>query len=166
MNLKKSILAAFSLHMLAWLAVLVVFAGIVFLALGCYWLLTFALSPGAAALIVGAGLLILVAVIILAGVLTVSRARRKRLAEKHDARQRHQSDQRFEDKFSAAIGEQATEWTKEHTGTAVIGALSIGILLAASPTTRRLVCDAARPLITRQAARFMRGMTGDSDSRD
>lgn len=158
MSLKSKIAAAVSLHMIAWLAMLIALAGIVFLALGVFWLIAPPLGPGVAALIVGGGLLGLILVCTLVGVIIGRlRARSKRLAP-------HRStDNRIEEQLRPVIGDRATEWAKANSGIAVVGALSAGVIIAASPSMRRLVYDAARPIIARKALQAMQGFVDPPD---
>jgi hypothetical protein len=151
LKLKKILAGLVSLHLLARLAVLVAFAGIAFIALGCYWLLAAALYPWAAALVVGGGLILLLLIVILVGVLAASGGRRKRPPESPA-----DAERRIEEKLRPEIGEQATQWTKRHTGLAMIGALAAGIVVATSPDTRRTIYAAARPLVAQKVLRIMR----------
>ncbi|MES1936540.1 hypothetical protein [Salinisphaera hydrothermalis] len=156
--MKSKIAAAVSLHMMAWLAMLIALAGIVFLALGVFWLIAPPLGAGVAALIVGGGLLGLILVCTLVAVIVGRlRARSKRLAP-------HRStDNRIEEQLRPVIGDRATEWAKANSGIAVVGALSAGVIIAASPSMRRLVYDAARPIIARKALQAMQGLTEPRD---
>ncbi|WP_037337453.1 hypothetical protein [Salinisphaera hydrothermalis] len=158
MSVKSKIAAAVSLHMMAWLAMLIALAGIVFLALGVFWLIAPPLGAGVAALIVGGGLLGLILVCTLVAVIVGRlRARSKRLAP-------HRStDNRIEEQLRPVIGDRATEWAKANSGIAVVGALSAGVIIAASPSMRRLVYDAARPIIARKALQAMQGLTEPRD---
>ncbi|KEZ77384.1 hypothetical protein C41B8_10158 [Salinisphaera hydrothermalis C41B8] len=144
--------------MMAWLAMLIALAGIVFLALGVFWLIAPPLGAGVAALIVGGGLLGLILVCTLVAVIVGRlRARSKRLAP-------HRStDNRIEEQLRPVIGDRATEWAKANSGIAVVGALSAGVIIAASPSMRRLVYDAARPIIARKALQAMQGLTEPRD---
>ncbi|MGB7755680.1 MAG: hypothetical protein WBL23_06420 [Salinisphaera sp.] len=155
MSVKSKVAAAVSLHMMAWLAMLIALAGIVFLALGVFWLIAPPLGPGIAALIVGGGLLGLILVMTLFGLLIAkTRGKAKRVVA-------HRSpDNRIEEQLRPVIGDRATEWAKANTGITVVGALSAGVLLAASPSMRRLIYDAARPLIARKALQVMQGLGG------
>lgn len=158
MNLKKIILAVTSLHMLAWLAMLVTLAGIIFLAVGVFGLLATVLPLWASALIIGGALLILVLLAILASVLLASRKRRKPPA----AVPPRSTDQRIEDELSSIAGERATQWTKDNTGMAIAGALAAGVFLAANPRLRHTVYDAVRPLIRRKVQEAVRRASEDS----
>ncbi|WP_353224888.1 hypothetical protein [Salinisphaera hydrothermalis] len=156
--MKSKIATAVSLHMMAWLAMLIALAGIVFLALGVFWLIAPPLGAGVAALIVGGGLLGLILVCTLVAVIVGRlRARSKRLAP-------HRStDNRIEEQLRPVIGDRATEWAKANSGIAVVGALSAGVIIAASPSMRRLVYDAARPIIARKALQAMQGFVDPPD---
>ncbi|MES1955322.1 hypothetical protein SAHY_12114 [Salinisphaera hydrothermalis EPR70] len=158
MSVKSKIATAVSLHMMAWLAMLIALAGIVFLALGVFWLIAPPLGAGVAALIVGGGLLGLILVCTLVAVIVGRlRARSKRLAP-------HRStDNRIEEQLRPVIGDRATEWAKANSGIAVVGALSAGVIIAASPSMRRLVYDAARPIIARKALQAMQGFVDPPD---
>ncbi|HET7315095.1 hypothetical protein [Salinisphaera sp.] len=151
--MKNKIAAAVSLHLIAWLAILVVLTGIVFLALGVFWLIAAPLGAGFSALIVGGGLLGLTLILGLVG-LIIAKARSK---AKKGASHRS-TDNQIEEQLRPFIGDRATEWAKANTGIAVVGALSAGVLVAASPSMRRLIYDAARPLVARKALQAMQGL--------
>ncbi|AWN14350.1 hypothetical protein [Salinisphaera sp. LB1] len=153
MSLKRKIAAAVSLHMLAWLAMLIALAGIVFLALGVFWLIAPPLGPGIAALVVGGGLLGLILVITLFGLL-IARARRRTKA----AAVQRSPDSRIEEELRPVIGDRATAWAKANPGITMVGALSAGVVLAASPGMRRVIYDAARPVITRKVMQVMQDL--------
>lgn len=146
MNVRSKIAAAVSLHMMAWLAMLIALAGIVFLALGVFWLIAAPLGAGIAALIVGGGLLGLILVAAVTGLIVVKTRDKARRSEA----ERNAPDERVEEQLRSMIGDRATEWTKANTGMAVVGALSAGVLVGASPGLRRLIYDAARPFLSRQ----------------
>lgn len=156
MSVKSKIAAAMSLHMIAWLAMLIALAGIVFLALGVFWLIAPPLGAGVAALVVGGGLLGLILVLTLCAVI-ISRLR-ARSRSKQVAGHRG-TDNRIEEQLRPVIGDRATEWAKANSGIAVVGALSAGVIIAASPSMRRLVYDAARPLIARKVLQVMQGLS-------
>lgn len=146
MNIKSKIAAAVSLHMMAWLAMLIALTGIVFLALGVFWLIAAPLGAGVAALIVGGALLGLVLLVALIGLIIIKArdgSRRRAAAERSP-------DGRIEEQLRSVIGGRATEWARAHTGMAVVGALSAGVLAGASPSLRRLLYEVARPLVSRQ----------------
>lgn len=145
--LKKAVLGLVSLHMLAWLVMLVAFAGIVFLAAGVYGLLATTLVPWAAALIVGAILLLLVTIIVL--LVAIMALRKPKKPRKKDQTQAGH-EPRLEEELEAALGKQTTQWARDNTGLAMLGAAAVGLLLATNRESRKVVCDAARPVATRK----------------
>lgn len=147
--LKKAILGLEALHMLAWLAMLVAFAGIGFLAFGIYGLIATSLPAWAAAMIVGGGLLVMVALVIAIAVFKATRSNRK-------SKRESDSNQKIEDELATILGEQATRWTRKNTNMALLGALAAGALLASSPGSRKTLYIAARPLLTRKLRDIIR----------
>ena len=81
----------------------------------------------------------------------VQRTTHKSGSSGKDSRELSRQDERIEDNLRPLVGDRAAQWTREHTGTVVVGALAAGILLAASPNARRLVTRAAGPVLTRKA---------------
>jgi len=84
-------------------------------------------------------------------VMVVQRTTHKSGSSGKDSRDLSRQDERIEDNLRPLVGDRAAQWTREHTGTVVVGALAAGILLAASPNARRLVTRAAGPVLTRKA---------------
>lgn len=154
MNIKSKIAAAISLHMFAWLAMFIVLVGVIFLTAGVYWLLEPHFGQGVAAIIVGGGLLGIMLVTSLVMLLANRAGSRARQAAHHS------TDNRIEHQLRPIIGERATDWAKANSGIAIVGALSAGVLIAASPNMRRLVVEAARPLIARKALQVMQDLSG------
>ena len=57
------------------------------------------------------------------------------------------------------LGNQATDWAKRNSGLAIAGALTAGVVIAASPRTRALIAGAAGPIFTRKAMQMFERMT-------
>lgn len=151
MSIKRAVTAAVSLHMLAWLAMLLVFAGLMFLAFGSYWLIAVPLGAGAAALIVGGGLLTLMAL----GLLCALIASRMRADKPRSRDTERATDREIEERLKPIIGERATSWTKNNTGLAIVGALAAGVIMASSPALRQGFYDATKPIIARKLLRIL-----------
>jgi len=145
MSIKAKIVGAFGLNVLMWLAMWIVFAGLMFCAAGAYMALASRLDPVQAALLVGGGLIAIVALIALIALLA---ARPGKPSEAKNLR--NNPDNVLEHQLRPLVGDKATDWAKQNTGVALVGALSAGVLLAASPGMRRLLTRAALPMITRK----------------
>ncbi|MDA3942794.1 MAG: hypothetical protein PF694_04555 [Bacteroidetes bacterium] len=150
MSIKAKIAAAATAHMMLWLLMFILLAGILFCAWGCYLLIAAtALGPGVAALIVGGaliGLIVLVALIALA-----SQKSNKRVAASRTTQPNKTPDNMIEHQLRPVLGDRATDWAKQNTGVAVAGALTAGVVLAASPRLRALLVGAVGPLASRKA---------------
>jgi len=145
MSIKAKIVGAFGLNVLMWLAMWIVFAGLMFCAAGAYMALAARVDPVQAALLVGGGLIAIVALIALVALLA---ARSGKPSEAKSLR--NNPDNVLEHQLRPLVGDKATDWAKQNTGVALVGALSAGVLLAASPGMRRLLTRAALPMITRK----------------
>jgi hypothetical protein len=147
MNIRGPLSSLFSLNALVWLAMLTGFAALLCLAAAAWFAMTPLLGAPLASLFTGLGLLVM------AGLLMVVVQRTAHPSESgdKDSRQLSRQEERIEDNLQPLVGERAAQWTREHTGTVIVGALAAGILLAASPGTRRLVTRAAGPVLTRKA---------------
>ncbi|MBM7334896.1 MAG: hypothetical protein ABGX87_07325 [Alcanivorax sp.] len=158
MNLRRPLSSLFSLNALVWLAMLTGLATLLcFAAAG--WL---ALAPhvGAPLASLYTGLGLLVVTVLLA--LLVRRA----VASKPEAPSRHQTpaaEARLEDSLRPLIGDSAVRWTRDNSSLVAIGALAAGVLIAASPGTRRFLTRAAGPVVTRKALEAYRGYSNDQD---
>ena len=100
-----------------------------------------------ASLFTGLGLLVTAVLL----VVVVQRTTHKTGSNGKDSRELSRQDERIEDSLRPLVGDRAAQWTREHTGTVMVGALAAGILLAASPGARRLVTRAAGPMLTSKA---------------
>lgn len=147
MNIRASLSSLFSLNALVWLAMLTGLAAILCLAGGAWFAMAPALGAPLASLFTGLGLLVM-ALLLLTAVHRATHPPRQ-TAPAHDDAGRGEA--RIEDNLRPLIGERATQWTREHTGAVVVGALATGILLAASPGARKLLTRTAGPMLTRKA---------------
>lgn len=150
--------------MLAWLAMLVVLTGIIFLAIGGYDLLAPPLGAGAAGLIVGA---VLICAVVLAGLVGWANAAlksrpapRPRSAPAGRAPTAGTEDG-LEARLAPLVGRRASAWTREHTGLAILGALSAGVAVSTSPALRRILYDAGRPIVTRKVYQYLERLIDD-----
>lgn len=157
MGIKGKAIAAYAGHLLAWLGVLLLLAGLVFCAWGIYLLLgDTTLGPAYAALVVGGGL---IGIIVLLGLVVVLSQRTRTPSTAQQLRQ--SPDTLLEHQIRPMLGNRATDWTKQNTGIAVVGALSAGVLIAASPGLRKLIYSSARPVVARKAFQALQGFSDD-----
>jgi len=158
LNIKGKIAAAYTGHLLAWLMVLVLLAGLLFCAWGVYLLLAAtAVGPAGAALIVGGGLMGLV---LLVGLIVFLSTRSSTPSKAQQLRQN--PDNMLEQQIRPILGDKATNWAKQNTGITLVGALSAGVLIAANPRLRKLMYDTARPLVARKAFQALQSFS-DND---
>lgn len=147
-------LAAYGLHMLAWLAMLIALAGVIFCAAGVYLAVAPALGAMPAAFVTGGSLLALLAAGLLVTMLAQSVAKHRQVKET-----RRNTDSILEQQIRPVIGDRATQWTKDNPGLAMVGALSAGVILAASPRLRSTLLNTAGPLLTRKTIRAVEKFT-------
>ncbi|MBF5052045.1 MAG: hypothetical protein VX935_07640 [Pseudomonadota bacterium] len=147
MNIRGPLSSLFSLNALVWLAMLTGFAALLCLAAAAWFAMAPPLGAPLASLFTGLGLLVMAVLL----VMVVQRTTHKSGSSGKDSRELSRQDERIEDNLRPLVGDRAAQWTREHTGTVVVGALAAGILLAASPNARRLVTRAAGPVLTRKA---------------
>lgn len=147
MNIRGPLSSLFSLNALVWLAMLTGFAALLCLAAAAWFAMAPPLGAPLASLFTGLGLLIMAILL----VVVVQRTAHKPQSGGKDSRHVSRQEERLEDNLRPLVGDRAVQWTREHTGTVVVGALAAGILLAASPGARRLVTRAAGPVLTRKA---------------
>ena len=147
MNIRGPLSSLFSLNALVWLAMLTGFAALLCLAAAAWFAMAPPLGAPLASLFTGLGLLVMAVLL----VVVVQRTTHKSGSSGKDSRELSRQDERIEDNLRPLVGDRAAQWTREHTGTVVVGALAAGILLAASPNARRLVTRAAGPVLTRNA---------------
>jgi membrane protein implicated in regulation of membrane protease activity len=147
MNIRGPLSSLFSLNALVWLAMLTGFAALLCLAAAAWFAMAPPLGAPLASLFTGLGLLVMAVLL----VMVVQRTTHKSGSSGKDSRDLSRQDERIEDNLRPLVGDRAAQWTREHTGTVVVGALAAGILLAASPGARRLVTRAAGPVLTSKA---------------
>ena len=147
MNIRGPLSSLFSLNALVWLAMLTGFAALLCLAAAAWFAMAPPLGAPLASLFTGLGLLVMAVLL----VVVVQRTTHKSGSSGKDSRELSRQDERIEDNLRPLVGDRAAQWTREHTGTVVVGALAAGILLAASPGARRLVTRAAGPMLTSKA---------------
>ncbi|MFP1683850.1 hypothetical protein ACLD0W_15160 [Alloalcanivorax sp. C16-1] len=159
MNLRRPLSSLFSLNALVWLAMLTGLATLLcFAAAG--WL---ALAPhvGAPLASLYTGLGLLVVTVLLA--LLVRRAVASKPETPSDHPHTPAAEARLEDSLRPLIGDSALRWTRDNSSLVAIGALAAGVLIAASPGTRRFLTRAAGPVVTRKALEAYRGYSNDQD---
>lgn len=144
-----------SLNMLMWLTMLTFFASVLSLAAAIYLAIAAVLGPALAALF--AGLALLGVFIVLAVVIRMA----LRPAPKSTEKEREpRIDNAVEHNLRPIIGNRATDWTRDHTGAAIVGALAAGVILTASPKLRHFMVRAAGPILTRKAISAVQDFSG------
>ena len=161
MGIKEKLIKVMSLNVVLWLLMLLVFSGLLLCAGGIYLLLAAQMTQVQALLITGGGLIAIVACLLLFVALSSSSTAKKTKANENKPVE-HNSDNVLEHQLRPLLGNQATDWAKRNSGLAIVGALSAGVILAASPRTRAALMGAAGPLITRKAVKFIDQLTDDS----
>tara|TARA_R110001606_G_scaffold238009_2_gene386057 strand:- start:32718 stop:33179 length:462 start_codon:yes stop_codon:yes gene_type:complete len=143
MNLRGKLSSLFSLHALVWLTMLTGLAALLCIASAAWLAMAPHVGAPLAALYTGVGLLV-VAVLLGWAV--------KGLTAKPDATSvsSPRNEQHIEQNLTPLIGERAAEWTQRNAGVVMIGAVAAGVLIAASPGTRRFLTRAAGPVVTRK----------------
>lgn len=147
MNIRGPLSSLFSLNALVWLAMLTGFAALLCLAAAAWFAMAPPLGAPLASLFTGLGLLVMAVLLMV----VVQRTAHKSGFSGKESRALSRQDERIEDNLRPLVGDRAVQWTREHTGTVMVGALAAGILLAASPGARRLATRAAGPVLTRKA---------------
>lgn len=162
MNIRGSLASLFSLNALVWLAMLTGLAAIVCFAGAAWFAMLPKLGAPLASLLTGLGLLLVMALLLVV-VHKTTQPSQPSTTEQPPANSR---EAYLEDNLGPLIGERATQWTREHTGAVMVGALAAGVLLAASPGARRLLSQAAGPLVTRKAMETYKDFSGPSGPHD
>ena len=155
MNLRRPLSSLFSLNALVWLAMLTGLAALLCFATAGWLALAPRVGAPLASLFTGLGLLV-VAVLLGLGV--------RRLAKRPAQPEPPATppvEARLEDSLRPLIGDPALRWTREHTTVVALGALAAGVVIAASPGTRRFLTRAAGPALTRKAIDAYRDFSGD-----
>ncbi len=147
MNIRGPLSSLFSLNALVWLAMLTGLAALLCMASAAWFAMAPPLGAPLASLFTGLGLLVTAALLML----VVQRTAHPPASDGKDSRHLSRQEARIEDNLRPLVGDRAAQWTREHTGTVIVGALAAGILIAASPGARRLVTRAAGPVLTRKA---------------
>lgn len=156
MSIKSKIATAYALNLMAWLAMLTVLVGLVFVAAGIAMLLAPLIGPAIAALIVGGGLIVLIGLVMAIAWL----ANRPQHKPGHAPVPQRTPDTMVENQLRPVLGDRATDWVKSNSTITLVGALSAGVIIAASPGLRRLVYEAGKPIIARKALRSMQDFLG------
>jgi hypothetical protein len=157
MAIKEKLIRVMSLNVVLWMLMLLALSGVLLCAGGIYTLLAANGSQVQAMLITGFGLIGLVVLLI---ALAVWASRRDKPApQQASAAPPATPDNPIEHQLRPLLGNQATDWAKRHSGLATVGALSAGVILAASPRARAAIVGAAGPLFTRKAIQIIQQMT-------
>ncbi|MES1925791.1 hypothetical protein [Salinisphaera sp. T31B1] len=159
MNPKATLAKVFSLNVIIWMAMLTFFAGLMFCAVGVYMLLAERLGATQASLLTGGGLIAIVALALIVVLIASSSGGKKKKKASASKNATHEPDNMIEQQLRPVLGDRATNWAKQNTGLAVVGALSAGVILAASPRFRSLLIGAAGPLATRRIMQTFNDLT-------
>lgn len=154
MDIRSKVAAAMAFHMVMWLAMLSLFAGLIGCAAAVYLAVAAVLPEALAALFAGLSLIGVFLILALVVGAAVRPSHRNKRAE-HQPR----VDNAVEQNLRPVIGDRATNWTKDHTGMAIVGALAAGTILTASPSLRHFLVRAAGPIVTRKAIRAVQDFT-------
>lgn len=155
MNIKATLTQVISLNVLIWLAMLTLFAGLLACAAAAYLAMVQVLAPTFAALYTGLGLIgvFLLLVILLRRALAAQ-------PKPPDAQPGlPRVDSTIEHNLRPVIGNRATDWTRDNTAMAIVGALAAGTIIAASPQVRHFVVRAIGPIFTRKIIRSVQEFT-------
>ncbi len=152
--MSETISQVMSLNVLMWLTMLTFFAALLSCAAAAYLAMATTLAPWLAALLTGLGL---VGVFILL-VLLIKAALRPPAQEATEEKT-PRIDNAVEHNLRPVIGDRATNWTRDNSGMAVVGALAAGVILTASPKLRHFVVRAAGPIFTRKIIRAVQDFT-------
>lgn len=154
----QAVTEVMGLNMLMWLTMLTLFAGLLCIAAAIYLALAVVVPAALAALIAGLVLLGICAALAIA----ISRAMRRATAVPAAATGTAGSGDTTDhstDNISAAVGQRAGEWTREHSDIALAGAFAAGIALAVSPRLRAYAARTAGPLLARKLSHLVRDFT-------
>lgn len=157
MGIKAKLIQVLSLNVVLWLLMLTAFTGLLFCTAGVYMLLAARIGEVAAALITGGSLFALVALLLLFALLLERSGKRSKAMKIRD-----NPDNLLEHQMRPVVGDQVTDWAKRHTGIAVVGALSAGVLLASSPGLRSTLLRATGPILTRKAVQTLQQFSDNS----
>ncbi|MES1930748.1 hypothetical protein SADO_15909 [Salinisphaera dokdonensis CL-ES53] len=152
MGIKEKLIKVMSLNVVLWMLMLLVLSGLLLCAGGVYLLLAAQMSQVQALLITGGGLIAIVALLLLVAVLASASPKQKPEEKKNVE---HSTDNVIEQQLRPLLGNQTTDWAKRNSGIVTIGALTAGVLIAASPRLRAGLMGAAGPLATRQAMKYI-----------
>jgi hypothetical protein len=147
-NLRARLSSLFGLQALIWLTMFTGLAALLCVAAAAWLVMAPRIGAPLAALLTGLGLL---AVAVLLGWVVKKASDGKPAAEPETP---------LEQGLAPLIGERAADWTRRNPGLVVIGALATGVLIAASPGTRRFLTRTAGPVLTRQALDAYRDLSG------
>lgn len=156
MGVQKKVATGLTLATLACIAILGLLVGFVFIMLGIFWLLVPLVGYGYAGLIVGAGI---IGLILTTGLLIFLLKRIMDRRQQETEAAASTTDNFIEEQLRPIMGHEALEWTKSHRGWVIGGAVSVGFILAVSPRTRRVLLDAATPLLSRKTLEIIQSLT-------
>lgn len=155
MNLRRPLSSLFSLNALVWLAMLTGLGALLCFATAGWLALAPRVGAPLASLFTGLGLL---TVAVLLGLAVRRLAVGPAQAEPPPT---PPVEARLEDSLRPLIGDPALRWTREHSSVVALGALVAGVVIAASPNTRRFLTRTAGPALTRKAIDVYRDFSDD-----
>ena len=159
-SIKEKIIRVLSLNVVLWLLMLLVFSGLLMCTAGIYLWLGQHYSQVEALLLSGGGLVGVVALLLICVLLSSRRKPATAPAAASEKKPVNSTpDNAIEHQLRPILGNQATDWAKRNRGLAIAGALTAGVVIAASPRTRALIAGAAGPIFTRKAMQMFERMT-------
>ena len=161
MSIKGRITRVVSLHYVLWFLMFMALVAMTFMAWGGYLVLAQHVSQAAAAFITGGCVIGAMGVV---GFLAWLFLRPKNPPVRHltpdENPERHisQPEAFIEQQLRPYVGERTTRWVQRNPGLLTVGALSAGIVLAASPRLRSTLTTVAKPILIRKG---LSALTGD-----
>lgn len=144
MSPKIAIAKLFAANGLVWLVVLTAFLAVIYCSAAVYFALAPVLGSALAALLTGTGLWLLLSTPLVLYLLAQRRRPPARTPRAEPAQ-----TQLVDRSVRPMAGDAVTDWARANTGQAMVIAAAAGIVLAASPTTRRLLARAFAPMVMR-----------------
>ncbi|GGJ81731.1 hypothetical protein GCM10007426_08440 [Alloalcanivorax dieselolei] len=147
-KLRGMLAGLFSLNAMIWLIMLISLAALLSLTAAAWIALTPPLGAALAALISGAGLLVVAAAL---GYGLVRANRPDPARDEAPPPAPSPTESVLESGLRPLVGDQTLEWARRNSGLLMIGAFTAGVAIAASPTLRRALTQVAGPVVTRKA---------------
>ncbi len=147
-KLRGMLAGLFSLNAMIWLIMLISLSALLSLTAAAWIALTPPLGAALAALISGAGLLVVAAAL---GYGLVRANRTGPAQDDTPPPAPSPTESVLESGLRPLVGDQTLAWARRNSGLLMIGAFAAGVAIAASPTLRRALTQVAGPVVTRKA---------------